>query len=162
MANAEAWTYVVGPAGLVGGYVLKAIDDCFKEARATGREARRLSDERALRRKERRESFERDTLAKLHDTLVQLNASSVDLAKQAAGAGDRWVAARGKITGLRVQVFDQQLRDLVGAFENVTQDAAGNKDIAKNEALHKERQKAFADVNDRLGLLQRQLYEDGK
>lgn len=155
-ATVPVWVPV---ATAFGGYFAKLVGDWLTAERAAIREAAKDNRARDLAEGELRDSYQRETLSKLQDALVDLNLATLDFRSKVQGAPQRWVASRGRVTVLRVQVFDKQLRDLTSAFEDVSQQSIEAPD-EKDEEVTESRQKAFANVNERLGAVLRQLYHE--
>jgi hypothetical protein len=156
-ATVPAWVALAGPVVLGAGYLIKVVDDYLRENRTAQREQAAREAERERTKRDRRGDFERDTLLKLQDALVELNAATVFLTLDQAGR-DRWIAARGNATTLRVRVLDDKLRGFVGAFEDASQALIEVHDPKDADQLHERRLAEFAKVNERLGELLRALY----
>ncbi|MDQ6884005.1 MAG: hypothetical protein M3077_07180 [Candidatus Dormibacteraeota bacterium] len=162
-ATVPVWVALAGPGVLAAGYLIKVADDYFREGRTTKREQDAHTAERERIRRDRRDEFERDTLLKLQEALVELNRETV-LVDGTLDSRDRWIAARGNVTTLRVRVLDDKLRQFVNKFEGVTQEMIEAPPLADDESkkrsddLHEKRLDGFANVNERLGELLRALY----
>jgi hypothetical protein len=151
-ASPPLWVSIGLPiVTLVAGYALNMAGDFLKDERTTRRELTKQEAERAFASKDRRESFQRDTLSKLQDALIDLNIASINLGYE------KWLVARGRVSALRAQVEDARLRELTFEFEAVAQDIIEAR-ADERDGFNERRQEAFASATERLGTLLLSLY----
>jgi hypothetical protein len=162
-------------ATLVIGFGGASINEWLRDRRQEKREASAREAERALRREERRDEFQRQALLELQEAGVDLGRSVAkahrhDLREQRE-SGKEWAALRlgreldeeNRLASLRARmleerILDDELRDLVQQYIELSNEVL----VAPSEAVAVAEFGALlssnASMQARLGILLRQLY----
>ena len=151
------------------GYIGSFVTEWLRDKRQSARERESRTYERDRAKEERRDNFQRDTLITLSDLIskfihveseIYFHYGRNGIGKLAIDSdlSKRYQDLAAKISTYRVRILDEELRDLVEKMQSNGLKVVFAKNAEELAEFNTVTLSAFANANNKLGFLLRELY----